>query len=138
MNPSRGNRTRLRLPSTNKHAAPRSSDFVEAQQACLLVLSFLPQSSPALPAWLPRPQLTHQLIRNGLNNSKEMALTGTVKKDSRPVAKSLKLRKETQEFVLLLLWWVSLNLDWVNHHLLAGCLEITSGNGASNPRKAVE
>ena len=40
-----------------------------------------------------------------------MVLTGTVKKDSRPVAKSLKLRKETQEFVLLLLWWVSSNLQ---------------------------
>ena len=67
-----------------------------------------------------------------------MVLTGTVKEDSRPVAESLQLRKETQEFVVLLLWWVSSNLDWVNHHLLAGCLEITSGNGDSDPRKAVE
>ena len=67
-----------------------------------------------------------------------MVLTGTVKEDSCPVAESLQLRKETQEFVLLLLWWVSSNLDWVNHHLLAGCLEITSGNGDSDPRKAVE
>lgn len=56
-------------------------------------LSFRPQSSPTLPPWLPRPQLTHQLIRNGLNNNKKMVLTGTVKKRFTPSSQKPEIEK---------------------------------------------
>lgn len=82
-------------------------------------LSFLPQSSPALPPWLSRPQLTHQVIRNGPNrDSKKRFMSSSQKPE---------VEKGDPR--------VCLTAVVVGVFELAGCLEITSGNGDSDPRK---